>query len=241
MQDSHPVPHSPIPLPADIGDGPFMSAPGNPNAPVAPRAETTVFNEPTENDLLGRILYGEGDVSGIIRVADTVGPNSYKRVSRYLTIHPRADLRNDILAVAFLGQKKDINSHLINEMVDGPRNRAMATIGNAIGLANDASSNGSIFTIDGMYEIVCAPIQASGQKDFCDAADYVTGAYIPAPPNPTGPIRFNFNNGAQRYLWFEGDVGRNILISFDIVNNDPINANIIDFSVYALQMRRGTE
>lgn len=215
-----------------------MSAPPDVSQPHAPRATVEIFNTATKNDIWGRLLYGDGDCSAIIRVSDAVGPGEYKRVSRYLTIHPRADLMDDRLLIAFIGRKNDINSHLISNMVKGPEHRVMETVGNAVDLANTAASSGSIFLIDGLYRVVLAPIHSDRERDYCEAKGFINGEAGQIPHDTQTPIEFIFNNGGERYIWFKGDVGRNILISLDIVNDDPINAKIIEFSIYAIQQRR---
>ncbi len=242
MEDNYKVPYSEVPLPADIGDGPFFTEMPDPNAAKLSIAKVDVFNNPTENDWVGKILYGKADCSAFIRVSDIVGPNSYKRVVRYLTIHPREDLRDDVLVIAFVGRKNDVNSHLVNS-ISTPSlltkaEGAIGTIGRAISLAKPTAENGSMFTIDGNFKIVMAPIQADYTRDFCEADDFVGGRYSPRPDNPQWPIEFLFNNGHQKYIVFNGDVGRNVLISCDIVNPDPINSTMLEFNIYAFQMRK---
>jgi len=248
------VKHSPIPLPADAGDGPFMAASVKEGTQQAPLASVQVFNHPTEDSVLKRIVYGKyADTSAFIRVSDVLGPKRYKRIVRYLTIYPRKDLRDDMLCIAFAGRKSDIHSHLVTEMVGGPTNVAMKTVANAVSLLQPIISNGSPLAADGFFKIVMAPIQADYVRDFCEQEDFMSGKYTAGyyptdfvrnarqltDKNPRWPITFHFNNGSQKYIMFYGDVGRNILISLDIINPDPISSTLLEFNIYALQMRRG--
>ncbi|MDF1873674.1 hypothetical protein [Vannielia sp.] len=240
--EGNPVWYSDHDLPADADDGPFFENPGKSLPSGVRMASVEVYDHPSETSLLNRVLWGQGVPCGIIRVSNIVGPERFKRVTNYIGVETADDLRDDVLHIAFMGRKNDIHSHLIGSAIEGPAHAVMETLGNAIGLANDAANHGSIFTINGNYQIVMSPIQTDFERNFCDENDYIGGRYRDPPPvNPQWPIQFLFNNGHQKWLDFYGDVGRNVAISFDILNNDPINATIVELSAGVFRIRTGEE
>ncbi len=228
-----PVPHSKIPLPGDNGDGPFWEAPPSKGAAKAPRAKTEIYNKAPKDQTLKFLEPEDHEVSGIITVSDKIPPASYKRVTRYLKIHASESVHSHRLTVLFIGKKNDIHSHMVKDLAAGPAHQGLATLFSAIDLANDASTN-TAFSVDGSYEIHLAPFQHEDEKKYCDYSDFLKGTGNSKKMSDEGITQFPFNNGDQREIVFEGDVGKNVLISCDIVNNNTISAVIVEFWIVVL-------
>ena len=87
-----------IDLPEDIGDGPFMSAPADPNVARATQAATSeVFHRDApfqDNILTDNVLLGPSShISlGIFHVSDTIQPGQFRRVHQTFTHRPSRDL-----------------------------------------------------------------------------------------------------------------------------------------------------
>lgn len=209
------------PLPKDIGDGPFLSAPPDGDAPPpVSRLETKVFRHaPYDNEwLFGRSAFVH---TGMIEVDDTIAPGEFKRVTQHLPIHGDPA---EFQGVRMVFEGTDPSPYSIDMLGGGPPGRGGA-IADVIGILDNTAKHGTPMPpLDQMYNLELRRLKCE-QDDMCFFDD------------GQRDHQFMFNNGARVIFDYACNLGRSALISFDVFNHNPVSPAIVRFRMKLLQVR----
>ena len=230
-----------IDLPEDIGDGPFVSAPPDPDAMTARPAsideqhrQTEPFQDNwiTDNPVLGPSSH----ISlGRFHVSDSIQPGAFRRVHQTFTHRPSRDLdAGGTFEIRFTGASQAIIRQSLHATVDAQ---------GALGAALMALDDGALIPYPTMYAQSTTfkirlrmpgyepgPGGVIAPEARCIDAKSVSGRRLLSANRIE---EFSFGNSARerKVIDISYPVGRSIPVIFDIVNLYPAHICIVDFFV----------
>lgn len=231
-------------LPLDLGDGPFLTAPADPDTLRARPASTQEYFRRTEpfedNTLTGDSLFARPAshiTIGRFHVSDMLRPNSFRRVYQTFSYRPSPDLEGTF-EIRFTGAGRAITRQNAHARVDGAGALANAAL---------ALDDGALFPYPTL------PAQATTFQIRLRVPGYEPNRYGGViPPDircldasseygrqtlrANTIVEFDFGNSGREWQMFPVPypAGLSIPVIFDIVNQNPIHQIIVDFFVDVL-------
>ena len=234
-------------LPLDEGDGPFLSAPGDPNATRArPATSTETFRrtEPFQDNIMtdNALLGPSSHISiGRFHVSDTLRPDSFRRVHQTFTHRPSPDL-NGTFEIRFTGAGQAIlrqRTHALASGAGALANAALALDDGALIPSPTLYAESTTFQIrmrvPGYEPSRFGGIQTPDPNCFDGNSEY--GRRLLSANRIE---EFHFGNSARerKVIALPYPVGQSIPVVFDIVNRNPTHNIIVDFFVDVLINRQ---